>query len=182
MKYKGEYAVMLRHSYYLRSSLNLAYDRYQQLEQTIQSLGFSSMPMDDDNLRSVQIQAANKIGGINTRMLLDAPQEIQKYHFGPLQIALCLLDAVLEKYKKMAEFDPIFRDEAIDRFRHENEQFVRHLRGVRDSIVHQRHDNMAQQTKFVEANSPYMIGLLRKGESIYKDYLRRLWTLLKGGK
>ena len=183
MKYKGEYSMMLRHSFYLRSSLNLAYDRHQQLEQTIQGLGFSSMPMNDDNFREVQIRAAKEIGGINTRMLLDAPQEPQKYHFGPLQIALCLLGAILDNYEKMVKRNQIFQDDAIDQFRCENEPFVQHLEKVRDSILHQRYDNIDQQIKFVEeyTGSPHMVRLLIEGESIYKDYLRRLWNLLKVG-
>ena len=32
----------------------------------------------------LQVETAQEIGGIRARMLLDAPEEIEKYHWGPL--------------------------------------------------------------------------------------------------
>ena len=186
MRHQAEYAVMLYHSYYLRSAINIAHDRHQRLEQTRQNLGLSNKPMDSENIRSLQLQTAKEIGGVNTRMLLDAPEEIGKYHFGPLQIALCLLYAIIEKYRKLVKIYPAFQDNAIDKYCHENEQFVWLLKDVRDSILHQRHDNIEKQQKFVQEHSgdssKHCLDLLLEGEEIYRDYLRRLWHQLGGGK
>ena len=83
MKYEREYGDLLRHSHLLRASMNLAHDRHQQLQRTLAVLGFSEMPTDPENITRVQVEAANEIGGIKTRMLLDATAEVEKYHFGP---------------------------------------------------------------------------------------------------
>ena len=81
--------------------MNLAYDRHQQVQQTLVVLGLSKMPRDSENITQVQVQAAKEIGGIKTRMLLDAPSELEKYHFGPLQVSLCLLSAMLDEYARL---------------------------------------------------------------------------------
>lgn len=185
MKHQLEFGTLLRHSYLLRSSINLAYDRDQQLEQTIHNLGFSSMPAEPEGRTAVQMAAAREIGGINVRMLLDAPQEIEKYHFGPLQIALCLLYAIIERYKELSKTCPSFRDDSVDKYCSENERFILHLKDLRDSVLHQRHDNLAKQMNALkefdgEANK-HILDLLLGGESIYRDYLRNLWRLLQEG-
>ena len=185
MKHELEFGVLLRHSYLLRSSVNLAYDRYQQLEQTIHNLGFSSMPADSEGRVAVQMEAAREIGGINVRMLLDAPQEVEKYHFGPLQIALCLLYAVIERYKELSKAHSSFQDAGMDRYCSENEQFILHLKDLRDSVLHQRHDNLTKQMnalkEFDGEVNKHILDLLLEGESAYRDYLRNLWHLLQEG-
>ena len=116
MKHESEYGMMLRHSYYLRAAMNLAANRQQQLQKTLDGLGFAKIPTDHEDFTLVQVEAAKEIGGINTRMLLDAPREIEKYHFGPLQIALCLLYAIIEKYSELSKADQMFQDDAFDRY------------------------------------------------------------------
>lgn len=183
MKYRTEYDALLRHSYLLRSSMNLAHDREQQLERIVDGLGFSSIPTDRDNLTLVQVQTAQEIGGIHTRMLLDAPEEILKFHWGPLQIALSLLFAIIEKYKKLSRTNPTFRDDAVDQYCCEHHAFVESLESLRDSILHPRHDNQNKQVKFVTRftgdGTRHMVTLLIEGERIYKNYLKRLWHLLQ---
>ena len=186
MKYKAEFEALVQHSYFLRSSMNLAYDRHQQLEQTMHDLGLSSMPTEGETLTLLQVQAAKEVGGVNTRMLLDAPQEILKYHFGPLQIALALkFFAIVERYKQLSKTYPTFQDEALDTYCRKNHQFMGTLEALRDSILHQRYDNMDEQRKFVEKftgdGNKHLVTLLIEGESTYKDYLRRLWHLLQEG-
>ena len=182
MKFKAEFYALVQHSHFLRSSMNLAYDRHKQLENTMQKLGLSSVPGDSETFTQLQIQAAKEIGGIKTRMLLDASQEIQRYHFGPLQIALSLLYAIIEKYRQLSRAHPVFRDDGVDQYCCENRQFVETLQSVRNSIIRQRYDNMDEQEKFVNEFSgdknEHLTTLLIKGESVYREYLSRLWHVL----
>ena len=149
----------------------------------MRDLGFSGIPTDGEGFTQLQVEAAKEIGGIHTRTLLDAPQEIQKFHWGPLQIALCLLYAVIEKYKQLSKTNSMFQDDAIDRYCRENDQFVELLKALRDSILHQRHENVDEQSRFVERftgdNSKHLVTLLIEGENAYREYLRRLWHLLQ---
>ena len=182
MKHRAECEALVQHSHFLRSAMNLAYDRHQQLENTIQDLGLSSMPRDHETLTLLQVHAAKEIGGVDTRMLLDAPQEVLKYHFGPLQIALALLFAIIEKYRQLSKAHPVFRDDAVDQYCRENHQFVENLEALRNSIVRQRYDNMDEQEKFVKefsgGKTDHLVTLLIEGESVYRDYLKRLWRSL----
>lgn len=182
MKYKAEFDALVQHSHLLRSCINLAFDRHQQLENTMQDLGLSDITRDTETVTQVQVQAAKEIGGVNTRMLLDAPQEVEKYHFGPLQIALSLLFAVIEKYRQLSNADPVFQDEAVDQYCQRNRHFVDTLESLRNSIVRQRYDNIGDQEKFVEEFSgdknDHLVTLLMEGESVYRDYLRQLWHSL----
>ena len=184
MKYKAEFDALVQHSHFLRSSMNLAYDRHQQLENTLTDLGLSSMPSNNEAFTQLQVQAAKDIGGVNTRMLLDAAQEVQKYHFGPLQVALSLLFAIVEKYRQLSKAHPVFQDDDFDQYCCENHQFVETLQAIRNSIIRQRYDNMDEQKKFVEEFSgdknEHLVTLLIEGERVYRDYLRRLWRLLSG--
>ena len=140
------------------------------------------MPRDHETLTLLQVHAAKEIGGVNTRMLLDAPQEVLKYHFGPLQIALALLFAIIEKYRQLSKAHPVFRDDAVDQYCRENHQFVENLEALRNSIVRQRYDNMDEQEKFVKefsgGKTDHLVTLLIEGESVYRDYLKRLWRSL----
>ena len=70
--------------------MNLAADREHQLSQTSNRLGVSGGNLQEETLTRLQVETAKEIGGFQTRMLLDAPREIAKYHFAPLQIALCV--------------------------------------------------------------------------------------------
>ncbi|MXX52660.1 MAG: hypothetical protein F4Z35_01515 [Dehalococcoidia bacterium] len=182
MKYKAEFDALVQHSHFLRSSMNLAYDRSRQLENTMQVLKLPSVPSDNETFTQLQVQAAQEIGGINTRMFLDAPEEIQKYHFGPLQVALSLLFAIIEKYRQLCNSHPIFQDDVLDQYCHENHQFVETLKTLRNSIVRQRYDNVDEQEKFVKEfsgdKSEHLVTLLIEGESVYRSYLSRLWHVL----
>ena len=184
MRYRAEYVALVQHSHFLRCAMHLAYDRHMQLKKTMRGLGFSRIPTERERLTQLQAQVAKEIGCVNTKMLLDAPQEIEKYHFGPLQIALSLLFAIVEKYKQLSNSNPMFQDVAFDGYCCENSQFVEHLESVRDSILHQRYDNIDEQRKFVVEFSgedcQHPVTLLIEAERIYRDYLKRLLPLLRG--
>ena len=182
MKYEREYARLLRHSHLLRASMSLAHDRHRQLQQTLVDLGFSEMPRDRDNITRVQVQAANVIGGVNTRMLLDASSEIEKYHFGPLQVSLCLLYATLEEYSRLIGMNAVFSDDALDAFRQRNHQILQSLEGVRDSLLHERYDNIGVQKQFVSSHLGDLMQLAIEGEQVLLRYLKLLEERLRGGK
>ena len=183
MRYKAEFYALVQHSHFLRSSMNLARDRQQQLAKTMQELGLSSIPTDPDIFTQLQVEAAKEIGGINTRMLLDASQEVEKYHFGPLQISLAMLFAIIEKYGQLSRAYSVFRDDAVDKYCCENREFVEDLEALRNSIVRQRYDNMDTQKRFVGEfagdNKRHVVTLLIEGTSVYEGYLRRLSLLLQ---
>ena len=174
MRYEGEYKLMLRHSHLLRSSLNLAYSRNWELEQTIRNLGFSEMPRGEDDFTLVQTKTAKEIGGVNTRMLLDAPQEIEKYHFGPLQISLCLLSTILAYYETVIARNLIFRCDCMDKYLKENQEFFRASEALRNSILHQRYDNYDVQKEFVHKYVANTVAKAIEGETVFQNYLKLL--------
>ena len=180
MKYEREYRALLRHSHLLRASMNLAYDRHQQLQQTLVALGFSEMPRDSENITQVQVQAAKEIGGIRTRMLLDAPRELEKYHFGPLQVSLCLLSAMLDEYARLTGINAVFSDDEMDSLRERNHQFLQSIDDLRDSILHERYDNVDVQKQFVSSQAGDPVRLAIEGEQGFQRYLKLLKERLQG--
>ena len=172
------------HSCLLRAATNLAADRHRQLFQTLDRLGFESIPDDSGDLTKLQVETAQEIGGIRTEMLLDAPEEIEKYHWGPLQIALCLLAGVLAKYETLRRDDRSFQDDEIDAYCRQHAEFVRGLHDLRDSLLHQRYENMPTQvefvTRFAGGQRSRIVELLLEGRSVCEGYVRRLGRSLRG--
>ena len=162
--------------------MSLAHDRHRQLQQTLVDLGFSEMPRDRENITRVQVQAANDIGGVNTRMLLDASSEMEKYHFGPLQVSLCLLYAMFEEYSRLVGMHVVFSDVDLDSFRQRNHQILQSLEDVRDSLLHERYDNMGVQRQFVSSHLGDPVQLAIEGEQELLRYLKLLEERLRGGK
>lgn len=78
-------------------------------------------------------------------MLPDATEEIEKYHWRPLQIALCLLAGILAKYKTLCRDDPSFQDDEIDAYLRQHVGFASVLFDLRDSLLHQHYENMPTQ-------------------------------------
>ena len=180
MKYEREYGALLRHSHLLRASMNLAYDRRQQLQQTLVALGFSEMPTDRENITRVQVQAAKDLGGIRTRMLLDASSEMEKHHFGPLQMSLCLVYAMFEEYSRLTGTNTVFSDDDLDAFLQRNNQVLQSLEGLRHSILHERYDNIDVQQQFVSSHVSDSVRLVLEGEQVFQRYLKLLVERLQG--
>ena len=178
-KQRIECSLLVKHSRLLRSTVNLAYDRFQQLQKIENSVELSGTLMDGDNLRSVQLKAAEERGGIKTRMLLDVPKEIEKYDHAPLQISYCLLYAMLEKYKYLIQNYLLFQDEKIDKYCQENQEYIRSLKNVRDSILHERFDNLNEQEKFLAQFKDSSLALLLEGQQLFDDLLMRIWSEVK---
>ena len=179
---KDLFGALCQHSHFLRSALALAADRHEQLNQTLCRLGHSELPTGDDAFLDVQMETAKEIGGIRTMMYLDAPQEIMKYHFGPLQVALCLLDAVVARYRKLSHDQPAFQDDEFDIWCNERPDFLQRLKAARDSLLHERHDTLVGQTAFVEAlrEQDSIVSSLLEGAATYEAWLRRLASSLSG--
>ena len=74
MKHSAKYDSMFRHSHYLWAAMNLAVDRDRQLDRTAQRLGVPLANLRGDELTRVQQQTAKEFGGVQARMLLDAPE------------------------------------------------------------------------------------------------------------
>ena len=172
------------HSCLLRAPTNLAANRHRQLVQTLDRLGFESIPDDSGDFTKLQVETAQEIGGIRTKMLLDAPEEIEKYHWGPLQIALCLLAGVLARYETLRRDDRSFQDDGMDAYRRQHAGFVRGLHDLRDSLLHQRYENMPTQAEFVKkfagGQRSEIVELLLEGRSVYEAYVRRIGRSLRG--
>ena len=172
------------HSCLLRAATNLAADRHLQLVRTLDRLGLQSIPNDRREFTELQVESAKEIGGIRTRMLLDASEEIDKYHWGPLQIALCLLAGVLARYSALCRDDQSFQDDAIDTYRRQHAGFVEGLHDLRNSLLHQRYENMPTQMEFVSrfagGERNRIIELLLEGRTVYEGYVRRMGRSLRG--
>ena len=145
-------------------------------------LGFTQMPEDLKDLTLVQIETARKIGGLQTKMLLDAPREIEKFHFAPLQVALCLLYAAIEKYNELILLETRYRSEKFDTCIHENRQFVKQLHSLRHSLLHSRYDNVSNQSIFINSfngsdNKHYVETLIDVAKA-YHEYVKTLRAIV----
>ena len=173
------------HSCLLRAVTNLVADRHRQLVGTQDRLGIQAIPVNSGDLDKLQVETAQEIGGIRARMLLDAPEEIEKYHWGPLQIALCLLAGVLAKYEALCKDDASFQDTGIDGYLGQHGEFVTGLRDLRHSLLHQRYENMPTQVEFVKkfagGQDGQMIELLMEGRTVYEGYVKRMGLSLRDG-
>lgn len=182
---RDEWWALWYHSCLLRAATNLAADRHGQLVRTLDRLGFELTPGDSGELTQLQVEAAREIGGIRTEMLLDAADEMGKYHWGPLQIALCLLAGVLAKYEALCRDEQSFQDDAVDAYCRQHSEFVNGLHELRNSLLHQRYENMPTQVEFVRrfagGERSRIVELLLEGLSIYESYVRRMGRLLGGG-
>ena len=114
-------------------------------------------------------------------MLLDAPSEMEKYHFGPLQVSLCLLYAMLEEYARLIGINLIFSDDEMDAYRERNRQFVQSLKDLRHSILHERYDNIDVQKQFVSSYVGDSVRLAIEGAQVFQRYLKLLEGRLQGG-
>ena len=181
---RDESWALWHHSCLLRAATNLATQRHRQLVRTVDRLGLQSIPDDNEELTKLQVETAQEIGGIRTRMLLDAPEEIEKYHWGPLQIALCLLAGVLAKYAALCNEDRSFQDDAIDAYCRQYARFVEGLHHLRNSLLHQRYENIPTQVEFVtefgRGQQSRIDEFLLEGVSVYERYVRRMGRSLRG--
>ena len=176
-----EHYLLMKHSRYLRSMTNLAYNRQNELNQTIQDLGLSNKALEGDNLRSIEVATAERIGGLRTGMLLDAPEEIEKYYHGPLQIAYCLLYAMIEKHRKLVKVYSLFKDKRIDKYYASKKKYIKSLKHLRHSLLHERYDNVKNQEKFLSGfHDPDTnhVEFLLEGQTIFEDMLMRTQALL----
>ena len=182
---RDECWALWHHSCLLRAVTNLAADRHRQLVRTLDRLGFQVIPDDSGDLTRLQVETAQEIGGIRTRMHLDAPEEIEKYHWGPLQIALCLLAGVLAKYEALCRDDRSFQDDGIDAYLGQHAGFVNGLCDLRHSLLHQRYDSMPTQVEFIRkfagGQRGRLVELLLEGCTVYENYVKRMGLSLRGG-
>ena len=182
---RDECWALWHHSCLLRAVANLAADRHRQLVRTLDRLGFQAIPDDSGDLTRLQVETAQEIGGVRARMLLDASEEIEKYHWGPLQIALCLLAGVLAKYEALCRNDRSFQDDGIDAYLGQHAGFVNGLRDLRHSLLHQRYDSMPTQVEFIRkfagGQRGRLVELLLEGCTVYENYVKRMGLSLRGG-
>ena len=175
--FDDEYTVTLRHSHILHSAMNLACSRFEFLEQSKQDLNIESLT--DENMLKLQVETAKNIGGIETRSLLFASEEIGKYYFGPVQIALSLLWAAIEKYDVLSKGNRLLQDMAIEEYCQSNREFIVSLKALRDSIIHPRSDNVQAIKEFSRAYGARHVALLIEGELAYRNYLIRSQDMLR---
>ena len=183
MKYADEYALMQRHSDFLRMSCILGYVRARDLEQTMRDWGFSQMPTTAEDITKIQQETAMEIGGFETRMILDENLEIEKYHFAPLQIGLCLLYAAIENYGRMKNIDSIFSDQSFEEYWHRKEEFIQELKELRDAVLHGYPSNRESYYSFAQLHGDqqedHSMTLLFSGEAAYREYVNRLDNRLR---
>ena len=137
------------------------------------------MPRDPEAVTRIQVQAAQDIGGVDTRMLLDAPMEMEKFHFGPLQVALCLLCALMDEYVRLIKIDPVFLDDGMDAFRSGHEGFLGYVKEVRDSVLHERYDSTGVQSQFVATYGSEAVKLAIESCDVLEQYLTALEARLR---
>lgn len=170
-------AVLLRHSHLLHAAMNIAYDRHQRLNDALETLGFAEMPTDTASLNRVQAYEAKRIGGVYTMMLLDAPNEMMTYHYGPLQMSLALFDAIIYRYKEWAKaLEGHYRDSSFDAYLYRNQEFVDLLGKARISIVHVEDTDAQRQftETFNGTDNEHLVILLIEGARIFDAYVARL--------
>ena len=182
---RSQLSTLVARSHLLKYATNLADDRSRQLDQALLDLGFTEVPTDQEELTRLQMHTAAELGGVWTAMLLDAPREIMMYHFGPLQIALCLLHVSIEYYRDLKKFDPTLGRVAFDIFLDENTEFVERLGDLRDSVLHTNLDTLPEQKDFVETFSgsshTHLKTVLAEGERVFREYVRDMGRLRGSG-
>ena len=139
------------HSCLLRAATNLAADRHRQLDRTLDRLGLREIPEDSEEFTRLQAEAAREIGGIRTRMVLDAPEEIEKYHWGTAADprSACLPRSSRSIRRSAETIRGFTTTDGIDAYHSRHAAFLDGLRDPRDSLLHQRYDNMPTQGEFV---------------------------------
>ena len=174
--FRAKFHSLLRHLQLLTVAMNLAFNRQGQLQRTLARMGFADIPDDGDDLRRVLIEASKEFGGVRTEMLLDAPTEVMKYHFGPDQVALSLLWALVVKYRELAKTHPtVFRDPRLDDFCDRNREFIADLKELRHSLLHERLENVRRQEEFTRKFSAGgFAGLETEFVNLFESYLRGL--------
>ena len=72
----------------------------------------------------------------------------------------------------------------IDAYRRQHAGFVKGIHDLRDSLLHQRYENMSTQvefvTKFAGGQRSRIVELLLEGRSVYEGYVRRMGRSLRG--
>lgn len=183
LRHRDHHWGLVLHTHLLRASMTLYADRERKLAQTAQRLGHSRIPSDRADFDRMLMETAKELGGIQTRMILDAPWEMQTHYFGPLQVALALFHAMIVRYRELFHADPVYQDAALDGFCRRHAAFVNDLESMRHSVLHQRPDNQNVQveflTKYTQEDSAKMLSLLAEGAAIYDDYVKRLRQVLK---
>ena len=184
MNHKNNFCLLLQHSHHLRCLTDLAKDRFRDLLESYENSNNDTTRAKKEKGIKVQLQTANNLGGLQTRMLFEASREIEKFHLGPLQLSYCALYAIIEKYEKLVKQDQIYKDDGMDKYCTDNAKFLRDLKLVRNSILHQRIDNLQAQERFVndwsnEAFNRNMLDLLFAGLNTYEQYLRKLHKSIK---
>ena len=182
---RDECWALWHHACLLRAATHLASSRHEQLSQTLKRLDLSTIPEGLGEFTRLQVETAKEIGGIRTMMSMDAPEEIEKYHWGPFQIALCLLAVAFKRYEQLGRADQWFQDDQFDAYRRRHQDFVNRLDDVRDSLLHQRYENLPTQREFVDefrrGKEGDPVALLLKGVAAYEGYVRRMGLALGGG-
>ena len=185
MRHGDHYWGLVLQTHLLRASMTLYVDRRRHLDQALQRLGFSQIPSDRADFDRMLMETAEDLGGVHTRMILDAPLEMEQHYYGPLKVALALFDGMIVRYRGLSRADPVYQDTALDGFCREHPAFLRDLESMRHSVLHQRPDNRSKQLEFMrtytQEGSAHLLNLLREGAAIYEDYVRRLGQVLKKG-
>ena len=68
----------------------------------------------------------------------------------------------------------------MDSFRERNQQFLQSLDDLRDSILHERYDNVDVQKQFVSSQAGDPVRLAIEGEQGFHRYLKLLNERLQG--
>ena len=173
---RGKFDVLLRHSHFLRSSLRLTINRNQQFDQICLRLGYSEMPTGFDDMRKMEMETKKEANFIFERINLSSSYEIMKFYCGPLQIALCLAYAMKSRYNELSRNNSLFQDEKLDGHFNKNPDFFQKLKGTRDSLLHERYDNIYKQADFLinVALKENVLDVLLEYADAYEAYLLRL--------
>ena len=177
---RDKFDVLLRHSHFLRSALSLAINRSCQYDQRCVALGYSEASLDPEVIQKVCAKTKKEADFIFEYMNLESSYEIRKFYCGPAQITLCLAWAMKSRYKKLSQNNSSFQDAELDSYFDKNDNFFNKMKNARDSLLHERSDNVYKQADLyvsIDSRGSILDTLFEYAEN-YEAYLQRLFSSL----
>ena len=181
---RDKFDVLLRHSHFLRSALSLAGNRSYQYSQRCVALGYSDASLEPKAIRGVWEETTKGGGFIFEHINLESLYEVRRFYCGPAQIALCLAWAMKSKYERLSKNDSSFCDEEIDDYFNNNTNFFNKMKSTRNSLLHERSDNIYRQADIsgtIDPNESILDKLFEYAKN-YEAYLQRLLSSLAQNK
>ena len=134
---RREYRAMQRHLSLLRGLILLTDLRFREHEAVKKELGIATIEGKESisAFRNL-LQTKYMPGDTKARMLFDEFQEIDLYVSGPLELYMCLAQAMVERYRHLSTEDPSLCHPDLDNYLIDNAPAFDAVVNLRDWVLH----------------------------------------------